>query len=190
MERLLRDIRACTHCRDHLPDGPNPVLSAHPDARVAIIGQAPGRRVHASGIPWKDASGDLLRTWLGVDEALFYDPRRVALVPMGFCYPGTGANGDLPPRPECAPLWHDALWRAMPRIGLRLLVGQYAQKAYLGRDRAATLTETVRQGARYGPGILPLPHPSPRNRPWLARNPWFDREVLPDLRRRVQAALA
>lgn len=189
MNALLKRIRACDHCAAHLPHGPRPVVQAHVDARLVIIGQAPGAKVHESGVPWDDASGRLLRKWMGVDEEIFYDARKVALVPMGFCYPGKGKSGDLPPRPECAPLWHDMLLRGMKGIRLALLIGQYAQGHYLGDRMAENLTETVRAYRDHSPRFLPLPHPSPRNRFWLAKNPWFEENVLPELKRRVKRAL-
>ncbi|MFN0015484.1 MAG: uracil-DNA glycosylase family protein [Saprospiraceae bacterium] len=187
MEKLLTEIRACTVCQTHLPHGCRPVVRASPTSRILIVGQAPGRKVHASGTPWDDASGDTLRAWLGVDKAVFYDHRRIALMPMGFCYPGTGASGDLPPRPECAPLWHEKLLAQMPGIRLTLLIGQYAQQRYLKNIAGKNLTETVRVWRSFLPAYLPLPHPSPRNRLWLAKNPWFEEEVVPALREIVGA---
>jgi uracil-DNA glycosylase len=188
LDHLLTEVRACRICASHLPLGPRPVLRARDSARLLIIGQAPGTRVHASGIPWDDPSGDRLRAWMNVDREIFYDESRIAITPMGFCYPGKGRSGDLPPRPECAPLWHAPLQALMPRLKLVLLVGQYAQRYYLHTDRQ-TLGETVRAFRHHGPRYLPLPHPSPRNQLWLKRNPWFEREVLPALRRRVRRAL-
>lgn len=187
---LLTEIAGCRHCAAHLPHGPRPVVAAGATARLVIIGQAPGRKVHDTGIPWNDASGRLLRDWLGIDADTFYDASRVSLMPMGFCYPGTGKSGDLPPRPECAPRWHAPLRAAMPEIRLTLLIGAYAQAAYLGARREPTLTGTVARFRDYLPEYLPLPHPSPRNRAWFKNNPWFETEVLPELRRRVAAALA
>jgi uracil-DNA glycosylase family 4 len=189
MAGLLAEVRACRACAAHLPLGPKPVVRASTTARLLIIGQAPGTKVHATGIPWNDPSGDRLRAWLGVDRDSFYDEARIAITPMGFCYPGKGRSGDLPPRPECAPLWHARLQALMPRLELVLLVGQYAQRHYLGEPQR-TLGEIVRDFRRYGPRYLPLPHPSPRNQLWLRRNPWFEREVLPVLRRRVARVLA
>lgn len=186
---LLRDIRACTVCAAHLPLGPRPVVRASVDARVLIVGQAPGARVHASGIPWDDASGKRLRQWLGVDDATFYDETRIALVPMGFCYPGKGRSGDNPPRPECAPLWFERLRSAMPRIELTVLIGQYAQRHVLGARRHASLTETVAAWREHGPSIVALPHPSPRNIAWFKRHPWFDDEIVPMLSERVAKVL-
>jgi uracil-DNA glycosylase len=187
---LLQEIRRCRICAAHLPLGPRPVLRVRPSARLLIIGQAPGTKVHASGIPWNDRSGDRLRDWLAVDRDVFYDERRVAVMPMGFCYPGVDANGgDLPPRPECAPRWHAQVLARLPRIELMLLVGSYAQAYYLGKQRRATMSETVQAWRDYAPDYLPLPHPSWRNTGWLKRNPWFERELVPELRARVHALL-
>lgn len=186
---LLAEIRSCTVCAEHLPLGPRPVVQAGGAARIVVIGQAPGRRVHESGIPWDDPSGVRLRDWLGVDVEQFYDPDIVALVPMGFCYPGAAASGDNPPRPECAPLWHDPLLAKLPADRLDVLIGAYAQRRYV-HDRASTLTATVADWERYLPSQIVLPHPSPRNNHWLAKNPWFEAETLPAVRRRVRAILA
>jgi uracil-DNA glycosylase len=189
MTRLLRQVRTCTLCAAHLPLGPRPVLQVHPDAKILIAGQAPGARVHESGIPFHDASGDRLRDWMGLDAATFYDPRRVAILPMGFCYPGTGNSGDLPPRPECAPAWRSRLLARLPSVELTLVIGQYAHAWHLEDTQRATLTETVQAWRAYWPASLPLPHPSPRNNRWLQRNPWFEKDVLPQLRRRIAALL-
>lgn len=189
LKTLLVKIRACQVCATHLPHPPNPIVSAHAKARLLLIGQAPGRRVHQSGIPWNDPSGDTLRDWLQVTREQFYDETLVAIVPLGFCYPGAGKSGDLPPRPECAPLWHPPLLAALPKVKLTLLVGSYAQAYYLKERAKSTLTETVANYAEYLPRYLPLPHPSPRNRLWLKRNPWFAAEVLPQLRKRVATTL-
>lgn len=183
-DELLGQVRACTRCLPHLPHGVRPVVQAHPEARILIVGQAPGRRVHASGIPFDDPSGDRLRAWMSIDSPTFYDPTRIAILPMSFCYPGTGTSGDLPPRPECAPAWRDALESQLDRIELTLLVGQYAQ-AHHPDVGAGSVTRTVRAWKEYVPRLLPLPHPSPRNNRWLHRNPWFEQEVLPWLRIRV-----
>ena len=185
LDALLREVRACRLCEPYLPLGPRPVLRADARARVLIVGQAPGTRVHATGIPWNDPSGDRLREWLQVDRDTFYDERRFAIIPAGLCYPGRGRSGDLPPRPECAPKWHPPLRALLPRIELTLLVGQYAQAYYLGSRRKQTLTETVHAWREYWPGFLPTPHPSPRNTHWLQVNPWFAAGVLPHLRARV-----
>lgn len=190
LEPLLTSIRACRICAGELPLGPRPVLRARQSARLMIVGQAPGTRVHATGIPWNDASGERLRDWLQVDPEVFYDDARIAIVPMGFCYPGVDARGgDKPPRPECAPHWHPQLRPFLGTVELTLLVGGYAQKYYLGRRRRRSLTETVRAWRDYSPDFLPLPHPSWRNTTWIKKNPWFAEEVLPVLRDRVRAAL-
>lgn len=183
---LLEDVRSCTLCARHLPMGPRPILRATRSARLLIVGQAPGRRVHESGIPWNDPSGDRLRDWMQLDRDRFYDQQRIAIIPAGLCYPGTGPGGDLPPRPECAPQWHPRLVPMLAKLEIVLLVGSYAQAYYLGRVRRRTLTETVRAWRDYLPHFLPLPHPSPRNQMWLRRNPWFTDEVLPFLRFVVQ----
>lgn len=185
---LLIRIRGCTHCANLLPLGPKPVLRASTTARLLIVGQAPGIRVHESGIPWNDASGKRLRQWLAMDETSFYDEHRVAIMPMGFCYPGKGKNGDQPPRPECAPLWHNSVLALMPNIRLTLLVGQYAQQGYL-QDKQR-LTDRVRRWQHYGPQFWPLPHPSPRNGIWLQSNLWFLTEVLPSLQKTVRELLS
>ena len=187
---LLTQIRACEVCAAALPHGARPIVQAGPGARVLIIGQAPGSKVHASGVPWDDDSGDRLRAWTGLSREAFYDPQQVALMPMGFCYPGKGDGGDLPPRPECAPLWHAPLLAALPRIGLTLLVGQYAQGAYLPKALRPSMTEAVRRHAQMPAGQFPLPHPAWRSRLWMGKNPWFEAEVLPVLREKVTAALA
>lgn len=186
---IIREAQQCTICEPFLKDGVRPVFSVHPAARINIIGQAPGRKVHESGIPWNDASGKRLRMWLGVDNDIFYNPAFFAILPMGFCYPGTGKSGDLPPRKECAPQWHRPLLNMMPKIELTLLFGQYAQAEYLGKGRHKNLTETVRHWEDYLPLYLPLPHPSPRNGIWLRKNPWFEAEVVPHLQARVQEIL-
>lgn len=187
---LLTEIRACRVCADALGFAPRPIVQAGRGARVLIIGQAPGSKVHASGFAWDDDSGDRLRGWLAMDRDAFYDPERVALVPMGFCYPGKGGGGDLPPRRECAPLWHARLLAGMPNLELTLLVGQYAQAAYLPRELRPSMTEAVRRFADAPPGLFPLPHPAWRSRIWMAKHPWFEAEVLPALRERVAEALA
>ncbi|MBO9647475.1 MAG: uracil-DNA glycosylase family protein [Variovorax sp.] len=186
---LLRDIRACTLCAPQLPQPPRPVLQAHPAARILIAGQAPGRKVDQSGIPFDDASGDRLRLWMGIDSETFYDPTRVAIVPMGFCYPGTGTSGDLPPRPECATTWRERVLARLPNIELRLAIGQYAQAWHLDGGSSGAVTEAVRAWRAHWPAMLPLPHPSPRNNIWLRRNPWFDEEVVPALRERIRQVL-
>lgn len=186
---LLGEIRSCTECEKELPCGPRPILAAHQEAPILIIGQAPGQRVHDSGVAWDDPSGERLREWLGVDSDDFYDESKIALVPMGFCYPGTGKSGDLPPRRECAELWHEKLLTELTGVKLTLLVGAYAQKYRLGKNRKPTLTATVRAWKEFTPACLPLPHPSPRNNIWMKKNPWFAEEVLPYLKRRVRRAI-
>jgi uracil-DNA glycosylase len=185
VQDLLSEIRACRHCEEHLPLGPRPILAAETGAKIMLIGQAPGTKVHASGIPWNDPSGVLLRKWMQVDEQQFYDPSSIAIVPMGFCYPGKGKTGDLPPRKECAELWHDKLNAQLQKVELKILIGQYAQSYYLGKGMKRNLTETVRNYLDYFPDAIPLPHPSPRNRYWLYKNPWFEEEVLPAFRERL-----
>ncbi|WP_461515670.1 uracil-DNA glycosylase family protein [Porticoccus sp.] len=184
---LLAEVRTCQLCTD-LPLGPRPVLRVESSATILVIGQAPGTRVHASGIPWDDPSGERLRSWMGLSREQFYDASRIAIMPMGFCYPGRGRSGDLPPRKECAPQWHRAILDQLPYVRLTLLIGQYAQAYYLN-DRGLTLTERVKQWRDYLPDILPLVHPSPRNYCWLAKNPWFEEEVVPNLRSEVALRL-
>lgn len=184
LKDLLAEVRACRYCEDQLPLGPNPVVRASESARMVIVGQAPGTRVHATGIPWNDPSGDRLRDWLALDRDTFYDESSIAIAPMGLCYPGRGKSGDLPPMSACAPLWHDRLFEQMPRLELVLLVGSYAQNHYLGRSRE-TLARRVQRWQDFGPRFFPLPHPSPRNTLWLRRNPWFEAGVVPALRARV-----
>lgn len=187
---ILKEARACTVCAEHLPLGPRPIVRAHKNSRILLIGQAPGTRVHNSGIPWNDPSGDRLRAWLDVDREKFYDESIFAIVPMGFCYPGTDPRGgDLPPRPECAPLWHANLRKYMPDIRLVILIGKYAQAFYLEDRIKKTLGDTVRAYREYGAEFLPLPHPSPRNTLWLKKNPWFEKQIVPELRRRVRALM-
>lgn len=190
LDALLAEIRACRVCADALPHGPRPIVAAGRGARVLIIGQAPGSKVHASGAAWDDDSGDRLREWTGLSRETFYDPQMVAQMPSGFCYPGKGVGGDLPPRPECAGLWHDRLLAQMPALRLILLVGRYAQARYLPRSFAASMTEAVRRHADAPPRLFPLPHPAWRSRLWMANQPWFAEEVLPVLRMRVEQALA
>jgi len=190
LERLLREIRACRVCAKHLPLEPRPVVRAKASARLLIVGQAPGTKVHESGIPWNDRSGDRLREWLQLDRETFYDESRIAIVPMGFCYPGVDkSGGDLPPRKECAPLWHARVLQQLPNIELTLLVGGYAQRYYLKDLRRSTMTETVRAWRDFSPRFIPLPHPSWRNTAWIGRNPWFECELVPTLRARVRVLL-
>ena len=190
LDLLLSQIRRCSVCEDHLPLGPRPVLRARHSARLLIVGQAPGTKVHASGTPWNDPSGDRLRYWLDVDKDQFYDQSNIAIIPMGFCYPGRMPNGgDKPPRSECAPLWHPLLLQNLPNIELTVLAGTYAQKRFLGDRRGKSLTETVQAWRQFGPDLFPLPHPSWRTVGWQNRNPWFEADVLPALRRRVRQLL-
>ena len=189
LRSLLTDVRACTICAGHLPLGPRPTVQVHPSARVLIAGQAPGRKVHETGIPFNDASGDRLRQWMGVSREVFYDAKQIAILPMGFCFPGTGKSGDLPPRPECAPAWRSSLLGRLKKLRLTLVIGQYAQ-AYHLPNRGGSLTEAVQAWRNNWPHAVPLPHPSPRNNLWLKRNPWFERELVPALRTRVAAVLA
>jgi uracil-DNA glycosylase len=189
MKTLLEQIRNCTICEKYLELGVNPVIAASLKSKIIIIGQAPGKIVHNTSIPWNDKSGDNLRSWLGVDKPTFYNADIMALMPMGFCYPGTGKTGDLPPRPECAPLWHSKLLAKMPDVKLILLIGQYAQNYYLGNQAKNTLTESVRNYKEYLPKYFLLPHPSPRNNIWQAKNEWFGLEVIPQLRKIVSMHL-
>jgi len=185
INKTIKAAEDCQICAAHLPDGVRPVFVVHPQAKILIIGQAPGRVVHKSGVPWADASGKRLREWMGVTEEQFYDPSIFAILPMGFCFPGSGKNGDLPPRPECAPAWHEVLINMMPEIKLTLLFGKYAQDAYLGKNKKSNLTKTVQNWEAYAPQYLPLPHPSPRNNIWLRKNEWFEKDVIPYLQKVV-----
>jgi uracil-DNA glycosylase len=188
LDILLSEVRACTQCAEHLPLGSRPVFQLHPSARILIVGQAPGRRVHETGIPFNDPSGNRLRAWLGVSREVFYDPTKIALLPMGFCYPGTGKSGDLPPRPECAEAWRASLLGHLKDIELTVLLGQYARAYHLPGERGS-LTEIVQNWREHWPRLVPLPHPSPRNIGWLQRNAWFGEEVLPALKTRVAEVL-
>jgi len=185
---LLADVLDCTLCSDMLPLGPRPVLQFSPAARILIAGQAPGRKVHETGIPFNDASGDRLRKWLGMEREQFYDADRIAILPMGFCYPGTGKSGDLPPRPECAAAWREQLLAQMNQLELTLVIGQYALAYHLPESKGS-VTEAVKAWQDHWPTILPMPHPSPRNQRWLKQNPWFEQQVLPALKRRVSQIL-
>ena len=190
LPRLLKEVRACTICAAHLPQGPRPVLQVDGRARILIAGQAPGSRVHASGVPFDDASGDRLRQWMGIDRGTFHDPALIAILPMGFCYPGTRSSGDLPPRRECAPQWRARLLQAMPRIELTLVIGQYAMAWHLPDAATSNVTRTVRAWRDHWPAVLPLPHPSPRNNIWLRANPWFALEVVPAMQTRVRSLIS
>lgn len=189
IDTLLSTVRACTVCAAHLPSGPRPVLQVHPQARILIAGQAPGRKVHASGVPFDDASGERLRLWMGVSRDTFHDATRIAILPMGFCFPGSGRSGDLPPRSECAPLWRQRLLDLMPRIELTLLIGDHAQRWHLPDRPNRNVTDTVAAWRTQWPAVLPMPHPSPRNNIWLKIHPWFEAEVVPALQGRVAALL-
>jgi uracil-DNA glycosylase len=189
LDQLLVEVRACRLCEPELPLGPRPVLRASPSARILVVGQAPGTAVHASGIPFDDPSGERLRDWMGVDSQTFYDASRIAIIPMGFCYPGRGRSGDLPPKRRCARTWRQRLVDQLPEIELTLAIGQYAIAWHLPEARGLTLTETVRRHNEWGANRLPMPHPSPRNNLWLAKNPWFEIEVVPQLQARVARAL-
>lgn len=188
MKQLLQEIKACNLCESHLSHGARPVLTAHPKSKIIIIGQAPGIKVHLSGVPWDDKSGENLRSWMAIDTNTFYDIKQIAIIPMGFCYPGKGKSGDLPPRKECAPLWHPSLLKQMPNVQLTLLIGSYAQNYYLP-NRKKTLTETVKNYKEYLPDFFVLPHPSPRNNIWQAKNEWFKKEVIPSLKSKITSIL-
>ncbi len=185
---VITNIRDCSHCQAHLPLGCRPVIRGQSSARLLIIGQAPGAKVHASGIPWDDASGERLRRWLNLADDVFYDEQKVAIMPMGFCYPGKGKSGDLPPRPECAPMWHGPVLAQLPNVQLTLLIGSYAQQYYLP-GKVKTLTERVQRWREYGPTFIPLVHPSPRNQLWLKKNPWFEADIIPAVQKRVAEML-
>jgi uracil-DNA glycosylase len=189
LDRLLQDIRACRLCEAHLPFEPKPLLRAQSTASLLIAGQAPGARAHESGVPWNDASGIRLRQWLGLEREQFYDETHIAIVPMGFCFPGKAESGDLPPRRECAATWHPRLLPLLPELRLKLLIGHHAQMHFLGLRRKTTLTDTVRAYRDYLPDLIPLPHPSPRNQLWFKMNPWFESELVPVLRDHIAHAL-
>jgi len=189
LRQILKEIRSCTVCESELPHAPRPVLVADARAVILIAGQAPGRKVHETGIPWNDPSGDRLRGWLGLTRSEFYDRSKIAIIPMGFCFPGTGPSGDYPPRPECRRTWHERLLPLLRNIKLRIIVGSYAQNFHLPQQGNPTLTQTVAAWRQFTPDYFPLPHPSPRNQLWLRRNPWFERDVLPQLRATVQQVL-
>ncbi|MEQ9290552.1 MAG: uracil-DNA glycosylase family protein [Cyclobacteriaceae bacterium] len=188
VEDLLTEIRSCRICEQSLPLGPNPIVQFSENSRILVVGQAPGTRVHKTGIPWNDPSGNNLRKWMDIDSEVFYDTSKIAIVPMGFCYPGKGKSGDLPPRTECAEAWHQKVLDHLPNLELTLLIGQYAQNYYL-KGRLGTLTETVQNWKAYQPRFFPLPHPSPRNNIWMRKNPWFGEEVLPQLQKSVRSVL-
>lgn len=187
-ELLLREVRACTLCEAHLPLGARPVFQFHPKAKILIAGQAPGRKVHASGMPFDDASGDRLREWMGISKTVFYKPERIAILPMGFCYPGSGKSGDLPPRPECEPAWRARLLGQLTQIEMTLVLGKHAHISHFGKA-VTSVTELVASWRDYWPDTVPLPHPSPRNNIWLRRNPWFEEELLMPVRSRIAEIL-
>ena len=189
MQKLLKEIRACTICKEFLPNPPNPIISASKDSKILIIGQAPGQKVQNSGVPWDDASGKELRLWLNVDTEQFYDTNLFAITPMGMCFPGIGKSGDLPPRKECAAAWHEKVLSKMPKVQLTLLIGKYAQEYYLKEAVKENLTETVRHYHKYLPAYLPLPHPSPHNNIWKKKNKWFALNIIPELKSIVQEIL-
>ncbi len=186
LEDLLHNISQCKICKAHLPLGPRPVVTAHSNSKIVLIGQAPGTKVHESGVPWDDQSGKKLREWLNVTENQFYDTKNFAIIPMGFCYPGKGKTGDLPPRPECAPQWHQPLLDKIPNVALVILIGAYAQRYYLKDKAKRTLTKTVGEYKSYLPNYFPMPHPSPTNRFWRTKNPWFEGSVVPELQKVVR----
>ncbi len=189
LNNITAQARACTICADFLPLGPRPVFQLGTSARILIAGQAPGRKVHETGIPFDDPSGERLRAWMGIDEVVFYDPSKIAILPMGFCYPGTGKSGDLPPRPECAVTWRNRLLQQLPSLELTLVIGRYAIDWHMNIDASQSLTETVQNWKRVWPSQLPLPHPSPRNNIWLKKNAWFESEILPELKERIRTIL-
>jgi len=189
LSQLIGEIRGCTACAKYLPLGPNPIVRLNANARVLLIGQAPGTKVHATGIPWNDPSGDKLREWLGVDKVTFYNEEKFAIMPMGFCYPGKGQSGDLPPRPECAPLWHPKVHALLPNLELVILIGSYAVRYYLPRLAKLSVRDLVLQADFGSAAMLPMVHPSPRNKLWLKQNPWFEKDVVPKLRLRVRSLL-
>ena len=189
MNKLIKEIANCSVCREHLPLGPRPIITAHPKSKIVIIGQAPGSIVHKTGVPWDDKSGENLRNWMGVQKEDFYDEKKIAIIPMGFCYPGKGKTGDLPPRKECAPLWHNILLNNLKEVDLILLIGKYAQDYYLKDKSKRTLTETVKNYKEFLPKYFVLPHPSPRNNIWQAKNKWFNIAVIPNLQTRITRIL-
>ena len=189
MKKLLEEIRACTVCAKYLPNKPRPIVQAGIHSKIIIIGQAPGQKVQDSGIPWNDPSGNELRRWMGVSREQFYDSKLFALVPMGFCFHGSGNSGDLAPRPECAPLWHELLLNKMKQVKMTILIGQYAQKYYLREHFKTSLTENVKSYKSYLPKYLPLVHPSPRNKIWQKKNPWFETQVVPALQTIIHESL-
>jgi len=187
LEDLLCKIRDCKLCKEHLPLGPRPIIEASNNSKIVLISQAPGRIVHESGIAWKDQSGKKLREWLGVNEKTFYKADNFAVLPMGFCYPGKANTGDLPPRKECAPLWHDAVWKELENVQLKIIIGSYAANYYLGKNK--NLTQKVQNYKEYLPEFWTIPHPSPVNRFWRMKNSWFEAEVVPKLQDKIAEIL-
>ena len=185
---LLHQVQSCTLCKEHLPLGPRPVLQLHPKAKILIAGQAPGKKVHESGIPFDDPSGDRLRGWLGVSKEIFYNSKKIAILPMGFCYPGSGKSGDLPPRPECSATWRNVLLEQLHGLETTLVLGKYAQDYHFGK-KGCTLTQLVKSWQEHWPYLIPLPHPSPRNNIWLKKNPWFETELIPSLQKLISELL-
>lgn len=188
--RLKSEIASCTVCADHLPLGPRPVTQFSEHSKILLVGQAPGRKVHETGLPFNDPSGDRLRDWLGVDREQFYDDQRFAIIPMGFCFPGTGKSGDLPPRPECAETWREKILSQLKQVQLTVVIGRYALDYHLPDTQKLTVTQAVAGWQNHWPTIIPLPHPSPRNNRWLRNNPWFESEVVPELKKRVGGVLS
>ncbi len=189
IKQLKSNIKKCTYCAPHLPLGANPIFSFSQQSKIVLVSQAPGILAHQKSIPYQDKSGERLRSWLGVSDEVFYNPANFAILPMGFCYPGKGKSGDLPPRKECAPMWHQQVWEQLIEVNLVILIGQYAQKYYLKDERLNNLTNTVRAYENYLPQFFPLVHPSPLNQIWIKKNEWFTREVLPALKARVALIL-
>ena len=190
LKHLIDEVLDCRLCEEHLVLGPRPIVQVSSEARILIAGQAPGRKVHETGIPFNDPSGDRLRNWMGIEKYTFYDATKIAILPMGFCYPGTGKSGDLPPRPECAEAWREKLLNSLPKIQLTLVIGQYAQKYHLAGKQSKTLSDTVKAWREFLPqGLLPLPHPSPRNNIWLKKNKWFEKDILPVLKAKVKTLI-
>lgn len=189
MLKIIQEIKNCRVCEEFLPGIPNPIFTIHPLSKICIVGQAPGRTADMTGVPWNDRSGDVLREWLGIDRILFYNPELFSLMPMGFCYPGKGPHGDLAPRPECAAQWHRRILQQMSQIQLTILIGHYAQRYYLPSCKHLRISDNVKQYSSFLPGSFPLPHPSPRNRIWIKRHPWFSEEVLPELKMKIQSII-
>ena len=186
---MLKEIRSCTICEEHLPLGPKPIVSGNKNSKIILVSQAPGRLAHQSGVAWDDPSGKQLRKWMGVDDATFYNSNNFAVLPIGLCFPGKGVTGDLPPRPECAPLWHGSMWEEFENVQLIILIGSYSQKYYLKDQSKQTLTDTVASYNDYLPKFFPIPHPSPVNRFWLSKNTWFVEDIVPKLQRLIGSIL-